>query len=386
MKIFHIDQFHFPLPPGHRFPLEKYRLVRESLQTAGWNGHLEFLVPDAASDDEILLAHTPEYLHKLKTNTLTEREIRRLGLPWSGELLERSRRSVGGTLAACRAALTDGVAMSLAGGTHHAGPDHGEGFCVFNDTPIAARVMQRESRVRRVVILDCDVHQGNGTAAILNGDPTIFTFSIHGQNNFPFRKINGSLDVGLPDDTGDDEYLDTLHEGVTRSFALSNPDLAIYLAGADPYQGDKLGRLALTKTGLAERDRMVFALCREAGIPVAVVMAGGYGKDIRETVEIHVETGSAALDMYIGYPMPPQETGYEKISLNHRTGRVGGNPLCRSRHLHPDPRTTVQSTHCPAHCLPIRSNARISRIRAVFLHRCRRDTPAGGYFYRMCGC
>lgn len=257
-----------------------------------------------ATDDEILLAHTPEYLDKLKTNALTEKEIRRLGLPWSAELMERSRRSVGGTIAACRAALTDEVAMSLGGGTHHAGPDHGEGFCVFNDTPIAARVMQRENggrsdrRVRRVVILDCDVHQGNGTAAILNGDSTIFTFSIHGQKNFPFRKVPGSLDVGLDDGTGDDEYLDTLHEGVQRSFALSNPDLAIYLAGADPYAGDKLGRLALTQAGLAERDRTVFTLCREAGVPVAVVMAGGYGRDIRDTVAIHVETAWVAGEVF----------------------------------------------------------------------------------------
>lgn len=298
MKIFYIDQFPFPLPGGHRFPLEKYALVREKLQQeslqADTPNPFEFLVPDAATDDEILLAHTPAYLHQLKTGTLTEREIRRLGLPWSPELLERSRRSVGGTIAACRAALTDGVAMSLAGGTHHAGPDHGEGFCVFNDTPIAGRVLQRENLIRRAVILDCDVHQGNGTAAILNGDPTIFTFSIHGQKNFPFRKINGCLDVGLDDGTGDTEYLDTLHEGVTRSLALSNPDLALYLAGADPYQGDKLGRLALTKAGLAERDRMVFALCREAGVPVAVVMAGGYGRDIRDTAEIHAETARVA--------------------------------------------------------------------------------------------
>ncbi|GAB4582102.1 MAG: histone deacetylase [Anaerolineales bacterium] len=297
MKIFYIDQFAFPLPAGHRFPLEKYALVREQLQT-GANGLFQFLVPEAATDAELLLAHTPEYLHKLKTNTLTEREIRRLGLPWSAALLERSRRSVGGTIAACRAALTDGVAMGLAGGTHHAGPDHGEGFCVFNDAPIAARVMQNENRVRRVVILDCDVHQGNGTAAILNGDSTIFTFSIHGQKNFPFRKINGCLDVGLQDGTGDAEYLETLHEGVTRSLALSNPDLAIYLAGADPFQGDRLGRLALTKAGLAERDRMVFTLCREAGVPVAVVMAGGYGRDIRETVEIHVRTARVAEEVW----------------------------------------------------------------------------------------
>ena len=304
MKIFHIDHFHFPLPEGHRFPLEKYRLIRERLQSVSWNGCLEFFVPAAATDDEILLAHTPEYLDRLKNNALSEREIRRLGLPWSPELLERSRRSVEGTIAACRAALSgrgaleDGAAMSLAGGTHHAGPDHGEGFCVFNDAPIAARVMQQEGQARRVVILDCDVHQGNGTARIVNGDSTIFTFSIHGQKNFPFRKVPGSLDVGLDDGTGDEEYLDILHEGVERSLVLSNPDLAIYLAGADPYAGDKLGRLSLTRAGLAERDRMVFTLCRDAGVPVAVVMAGGYGWDIWETVAIHVETVRVAGEVF----------------------------------------------------------------------------------------
>jgi acetoin utilization deacetylase AcuC-like enzyme len=297
MKIFYIDHFHFLLPAGHRFPLEKYRLVRERIQSASWNGYIQFLVPDAATDAEILLAHTPEYLDRLKNNALSEKEIRRLGLPWSVELMERSRRSVGGTIAACRAALEEGVAMGLAGGTHHAGLDHGEGFCVFNDAPIAARVMQHERRARRVVILDCDVHQGNGTAAILNGDSSIFTFSIHGQKNFPFRKVPGNLDVGLDDCTGDDEYLDTLRQGVERSLALSNPDLAIYLAGADPYMGDKLGRLSLTQAGLAERDRMVFALCHEARVPVAVVMAGGYGWDIRETVGIHVETARLAVRM-----------------------------------------------------------------------------------------
>lgn len=295
MQIFYFDHFHFPLPAGHRFPVEKYALVRECLQRAAWNGRVKFVVPDAATDDDLLLAHTPEYLEKLKTNALTAREIRRLGLPWSPELLERSRRSVGGTVAACRAALAEGAAVSLGGGTHHAGPDHGEGFCVFNDAPVAARVMQREGRVRRVVILDCDVHQGNGSAAILNGDPTIFTFSLHGRNNFPFRKIPGDLDVGLDDGTGDQEYLEVLREGVARSLALSNPDLAIYLAGADPHAGDRLGRLSLTRAGLAERDRAVFALCREAGVPVAVVMAGGYGRDIRETVEIHVQTVEIAL-------------------------------------------------------------------------------------------
>jgi acetoin utilization deacetylase AcuC-like enzyme len=289
VKIFHCDQFAYPLPPGHRFPAQKYALLRarvtESLTASG-----TLCVPDAASDEQLLRAHESEYLAKVAGGGLSEREVRRIGLPWSPELVERSRRSVGGTVEACRAALTDGIAVSLSGGTHHAFADHGEGFCIFNDCAVAARTMQAERRVRRVVIIDCDVHQGNGTAAILAADPTIFTFSIHGAKNFPFHKERSDLDVELADRADDATYLTALTAGVDAALAAARADLAIYLAGADPFAGDALGRLALSKAGLAERDRLVMGRCRHAGLPVAVVMAGGYARQIQDTVEIHLET------------------------------------------------------------------------------------------------
>jgi acetoin utilization deacetylase AcuC-like enzyme len=221
---------------------------------------------------------------------LSEREVRRIGLPWSPELVERSRRSVGGTIAACHAALADGIAVSLSGGTHHAFADHGEGFCIFNDCAVAAWTMQAENRVRRVVIIDCDVHQGNGTASILADDPTVFTFSIHGAKNFPFHKERSDLDVELTDGADDATYLAALTAGMDAALAAAHADLAIYLAGADPFAGDALGRLALSKPGLAERDRLVLDRCRRARLPVAVVMAGGYARQIQDTVDIHLET------------------------------------------------------------------------------------------------
>jgi len=289
VKVFHCDQFTYPLPPGHRFPAQKYALLRaqvaESLMPP-----VALRVPDAASDEQLLRAHDGEYLAQVAGGTLSEREVRRIGLPWSPELVERSRRSVGGTVEACRAALTDGIAVSLSGGTHHAFADHGEGFCIFNDCAVAARTMQAEERVRRVVIIDCDVHQGNGTAAILADDPTIFTFSIHGAKNFPFHKERSDLDVELADGADDATYLAALTAGMDAALAVARADLAIYLAGADPFVGDALGRLALSKAGLADRDRLVLDRCHRAGLPVAVVMAGGYARQIQDTVDIHLET------------------------------------------------------------------------------------------------
>jgi acetoin utilization deacetylase AcuC-like enzyme len=205
-------------------------------------------------------------------------------------MVERSRRSAGATIEACRAALAEGVGVNLAGGTHHAFRGHGEGYCVFNDAAVAALAMQAEGRALRVAILDCDVHQGNGTAAILADDPTVFTFSIHAAKNFPFRKEASDLDIELPDGAGDTDYLAALEQGVCHALSAAQPDLAIYLAGADPYAGDRLGRLALTKEGLRARDRKVFELCRAASVPVAVVMAGGYSADIADTVDIHFST------------------------------------------------------------------------------------------------
>ncbi len=269
--------------------MQKYALLRQRV-TATNDGKFELRVPAAARDDEILLAHDAAYLHRVTGGTLSEREIRVLGFPWSTQLVERSRRSSGATIAACRAALSAGTAASLAGGTHHAYSDHAQAFCVFNDSAIAARVMQREHLLRRVVILDCDVHQGNGTAAILRNDPSIFTFSIHGRNNFPFRKERSDLDVELPDGAGDELYLETLGRGLDSALEQAQAELAIYLAGADPFEGDRLGRLALTTAGLLARDRLVLERCRRAGIAVAVTMAGGYGRDIVDTIDIHFQT------------------------------------------------------------------------------------------------
>ena len=290
MKAFYNDIFVLPLPDNHRFPMRKYARLRERIIAEGVIQPQDLRIPDAATDEQILRAHNADYLNRVQNGLLTEREMRRIGFPWSAQMVERSRRSAGATIAACRAALSDGVAANLAGGTHHAFRDHGEGYCVFNDSAIAARAMQAEGRVRRVVILDLDVHQGNGTASILAGDRTVFTFSVHGAKNFPFHKEMSDLDLELPDGTGDTAYLDAVEEGVRRALAQSGADLAIYLAGADPYSGDRLGRMAVSKAGLARRDEIVFSLCREWGLPVAVAMAGGYAPDVEDIVDIHLQT------------------------------------------------------------------------------------------------
>ncbi|MBI5667562.1 MAG: histone deacetylase [Chloroflexi bacterium] len=290
MKAFYTDQFVLPLPPDHRFPMRKYSLLRERVLEAGVVAPDDLLIPDAASDEQILRAHDGAYLERVKTGTLTAAEIRRIGFPWSPGMVERSRRSSGGTIGACRFALVEGAVVNLAGGTHHAHRDYGAGYCVFNDTAIAARAMQAEGRARRVIILDCDVHQGDGTASILAGDSSIFTFSIHGAKNFPFHKAISDLDIELDDGTGDSEYLSLLEEGAQRALALASADLAIYLAGADPYEGDRLGRLKLTMAGLEQRDRLIFDLCRRWGLPVAVVMAGGYARRVEDVAAIHLQT------------------------------------------------------------------------------------------------
>jgi acetoin utilization deacetylase AcuC-like enzyme len=297
LKIFYHDHFVLPLPEGHRFPMSKYALLRRRVVAANLVAPQDLLVGPAATDEELARAHHPDYLRRVKEGLLSDKEIRRIGFPWSPGLVERSRRSVGSTIAACRVASTEGIGVNLAGGTHHAGPDYGQGFCVFNDSAVAARTLQAEGTFRRVVILDCDVHQGNGTADIFSQDPTVFTFSIHGAKNFPFRKIAGDLDVALPDDADDPIYLDALEQGLGQALDRAQADLAIYLAGADPYAGDRLGRLAVTKHGLAERDRLVFNACRSADLPLAVVMAGGYGKRVEDTIDIHFQTVSLAAEL-----------------------------------------------------------------------------------------
>lgn len=289
MKLYCTDRYPLPLPAGHRFPADKYRLLRERVISFQQSDFKLFDAP-AATDEQILTAHSIEYLQRLKSGTLDRDEVRRLGLPWSPELLLRSRHSAGGTIAACRTAMEEGVSVCLAGGTHHAFKDAPEGFCVFNDSIIAARQLQSDGFLLRVTVIDTDVHQGNGTAKIAEGDASIFTFSIHGSRNFPFKKTSSDIDFGLPDETEDSEYLSALEHGVDRSLALSHPQLVIFLAGADPFIGDRFSRWKITKEGLSERDRIVLNACYRRRIPIAVTMAGGYGKDIRDTVDIYAQT------------------------------------------------------------------------------------------------
>ena len=270
--------------------MRKYALLRERVAASGLITPGDLRVPPAANDTQLLRAHTANYLTRMQAGTLTPAEIRRIGFPWSMQMVERSRRSSGATIEACLAALEHSYAANLAGGTHHACSDHGEGFCIFNDSAVAARELQARGLVRQVLVIDCDVHQGNGTAEITSGDETIFTFSIHGEKNFPFRKEQSNLDIGLDDGTTDDAYLTALEAGLIEAIERSQAELAIYLAGADPFADDKLGRLALTKAGLAARDRMVFDFCEQAGLPVAISMAGGYARTISDTVDIQFAT------------------------------------------------------------------------------------------------
>jgi acetoin utilization deacetylase AcuC-like enzyme len=290
MRAFYSDHFVLPLPADHRFPMRKYTLLRERVLAAHVLPAESLIVPEPATDEQLLLVHSAEYLYKVKTGQLSEKEIRRLGFPWSPQLVERSRHSVGGSISACRAALADGTATNLAGGTHHAFPDYGAGFCVFNDVAVAARVMLSEKRLQRVVVVDCDVHQGDGTAVIFADDTRVFTFSIHGARNFPFHKQQSDLDIELEDGTEDEKYLAALETGLADALKRADADLTIYLAGADPYSGDRLGQLAVSKAGLARRDHLVIGTCREKNLPVAVVMAGGYARNIEDVVDIHLET------------------------------------------------------------------------------------------------
>lgn len=290
MKIFYTDSFAIPLPENHSFPISKYALLRKRLINSHLFSPQDFCIPHAATDAEISRTHDPIYLRRLHQGQLTAREVRRVGLPWSPELVERARRSAGATVEACFAAFDDGVAVHLGGGTHHAFKDQGQGYCVFNDSVIAVRALQAETQSKRVLILDCDVHQGNGTAALLQNDPTAFTFSIHGKNNFPYRKVKSDLDIALDDGANDRVYLDALETGIRASLKQARADAVIYLAGADPYAEDRFGRLGVSKDGLAKRDRLVLGHCHKAGLPVAITMAGGYAPNIEDTVDIHFQT------------------------------------------------------------------------------------------------
>jgi acetoin utilization deacetylase AcuC-like enzyme len=293
VNVYYADHFVLPLPPGHRFPMSKYARLRQRVTAELPGARLH--VPDAATDAELLRVHDPDYLRNVTMGTLPPGDARRIGFPWSPQMVERSRRSVGATIAAARAALGEGAAVNLAGGTHHAHAALGQGFCVFNDVAVAIRAMQAEGRARRCAVIDCDVHQGDGTAALFAGDGDIFTFSVHGVGNYPFHKEQSTLDIALPDGAGDDVYLAAVREGLAAALR-HEPDIVFYVSGADAWEGDRLGRLRVTKDALAERDRAVLRACRSAGAGVAVTMAGGYAADVEDTVDIHFGTVSAALD------------------------------------------------------------------------------------------
>lgn len=291
MHAFYADHFVLPLPDGHRFPMAKYALLRERLQT-----HLpaiQFHEAMAAELDALVRVHTPRYIQAVLKGELTAPEQREIGFPWSPDMAERARRSVGATLQAARGALCGGgIAANLAGGTHHSYPDKGSGFCVFNDIAVTTRQMQAESDggALRVAVIDLDVHQGDGTAFILGRDPSVFTLSLHGEKNFPVRKQASHCDIGLPDGCQDAEYLRALTHGLTELEQRFSPDLIIYLAGADPHEGDRLGRLALTDAGMQARDEQVFEWAWQRRVPLAMVMGGGYGHDIESTLQVQLTT------------------------------------------------------------------------------------------------
>ena len=289
MQVFYTPRYYAEIGQTHIFPIRKFELVRNQLLTEGTLRPDELVEPSPAPLEDVLLVHTHDYVSRLRNGELTAKEIRRLGLPWSESLVRRSFYAVGGTLAAASTSLADGYSSNLAGGTHHSFADRGEGFCVLNDVAIAIRSLRSRRLIQRAAIVDCDVHQGNGTATIFAGDLDTFTFSMHGANNYPLFKAQSTLDVELPDGTGDAAYLEALATHLPRVFA-SDPEIVFYLAGADPYEKDKLGRLALTTGGLRERDAYVLRECNEREVPVVTVMSGGYGKDINDTIEIHCNT------------------------------------------------------------------------------------------------
>jgi acetoin utilization deacetylase AcuC-like enzyme len=295
MLIYSSDHFVLPLPTGHRFPMGKYAALRARV---GEIASQRMRVPEPATDDELALAHDRAYVDAVAHGTLDANAQRRIGFPWSPAMAERARRSVGATIGACRAALAFGCGVNLAGGTHHAHADFGEGFCVFNDSAVALRLLKREGVIERALIVDLDVHQGDGTARIFAGDPSVFTLSLHGRRNFPFRKADSRLDIELDDGTADTTYLATLATALPIALESARPDVAIYLAGADPFEGDRLGRLALTKPGLAARDRLVLETLERHRIPVAITMGGGYSDAIEDTVDIHFATISIALAIH----------------------------------------------------------------------------------------
>jgi acetoin utilization deacetylase AcuC-like enzyme len=302
MDAYYCHHFVLPLPEGHSFPMDKYRLLYEQVaaNAAAWGVHLHEPAPAAEAD--LLRVHCPNYVRRMCEGSASAQEMRRIGFPWSQAMVDRSRRSSGGTMAALVAAIErDGIAVNLAGGTHHASFDRGGGYCVFNDSVVAARHVQARGLASRVLVVDLDVHQGNGTAELCRDDERLFAFSMHAARNYPAVKPASDLDVALPDGTGDAEYLDSLSHHLSVAIARARPDAVVYLAGADPFEGDRLGFLALTKPGLAQRDRHVLQTCRRLGLPVAVTMGGGYAPRVQDIVDIHLGTIGVAAEISSSY-------------------------------------------------------------------------------------
>ncbi len=313
MRVFYTPRYYADIGEGHVFPIRKFELVRDRLLREGTLRPADIIEPLPAPVPDVLLVHTEDYIRRLRAGSLTQRELRRLGLPWSKALVRRSFLATGGTIGAARSALSEGVGSNLAGGTHHAFADRGEGFCVLNDVAIAIRVLRRDAVINRAAIVDCDVHQGNGTATIFENDESVFTFSMHGAKNYPLFKARSTLDVELPDETLDTEYLRILSEHLPLVFA-HEPDIIFYLGGADPFAGDKLGRLSLSIEGLRARDEFVLAECYHRRIPIVTVMSGGYAAHISDTVEIHCNTIRAVRRVF--NPSRNAKTAAERQSLD----------------------------------------------------------------------
>jgi acetoin utilization deacetylase AcuC-like enzyme len=292
VRVVYSDTYEIDIGP-HVWPTAKYRKIRDRLLSGPDAARFQLTEARTATWEQLALVHTPEYLRKLRDLSLSPEEVIRLEVPWNGRIRDGFVQMAGGSIDTARYALTDGVALHLGGGLHHAFPAHGEGFCPVNDVAIAVRVLQQEGAIARAAIVDCDVHQGNGTAAVFQGDPSVYTFSIHQEHNYPSWKPPGNLDIGLRDRTTDGEYLERLHEGLEGALE-SHPELVVYLAGADPYVEDQLGGLALSKEGLRRRDRAVIEAARHAGVPVAIVLAGGYARRVEDTVDIHAATATEA--------------------------------------------------------------------------------------------
>jgi acetoin utilization deacetylase AcuC-like enzyme len=334
VRAFYANQFVLPLPAGHRFPMAKYQLLRDRL--AAELPSIELMQALPASDGELALAHSPAYIRAISDGQVDPKVMREIGFPWSQAMAERARRSVGATIAACRLAFSDGISANMAGGTHHSYPDKGGGFCVFNDAAVAARLMQAErarthAQPLSVAVVDLDVHQGNGTASIFRRDPSVFTLSLHGEKNFPFRKEASDLDVNLPDGCGDDQYLSALERALDEMEQRFQPGLLIYLAGADPHEGDRLGRLKLTWDGLEARDRRVFDWAWQRRIPLAFAMAGGYGTRLEDTVQVQVNTFMVAQQYFARW----QNRRDEQSNLGAATARAAQRLQGVSHDRHP---------------------------------------------------